>query len=306
MDKSTQSRGLFEVVRHERTAELFLYGSIGHVLNVPGISAKDVIDSISKLPPEIQALRVRIDSLGGNMLESLAIHIALKRFPGPVEIQIDGICASAATLIAMAGDTLTIVERGQFCVHNCWEEFRGGPEQLRAKATTLESLRDWIFIPVYKNRGKSAEEIAAAMDLCVWLRAADALSAGWVDSVISECSRPPIAVVHETVPGTPKKRTPTRRELSDALEPHREVLAKCGWLLVVGDATKFRIAADCLEEILGQRVNSTTRTAPISYASLFQEFDDELEKILGYRVNLEQILDYRVSSANPNSDGSVD
>ncbi len=93
-------------------AELSIHDEIGAY----GVSAKDFIAELGKLPGDA-ALTLRLNSPGGSVFDAVAIYNALKRHEGPVTVSIDGIAASAASYIAMAGDEVVMPENAFLMIH---------------------------------------------------------------------------------------------------------------------------------------------------------------------------------------------
>ena len=128
---------------------------------------------------------VRINSGGGDVFAAHAIHNQLVAYKGRVTVVIDGLAASAATIIAVAGDRIIMPANALFMIHNPaigLSDYYGADELLKA-AEALNTIKGSI-VAAYRKRCKaSAEELAAMMDAETWMGAAECLEKGFVDEI---------------------------------------------------------------------------------------------------------------------------
>lgn len=128
---------------------------------------------------------VRINSGGGDVFAAHAIHNQLVAYKGRVTVVIDGLAASAATIIAVAGDRIIMPSNALFMIHNPaigLSDYYGADELLKA-AEALNSIKGSI-VAAYRKRCKaSAEELAEMMDAETWMGAAECLEKGFVDEI---------------------------------------------------------------------------------------------------------------------------
>lgn len=128
---------------------------------------------------------VRINSGGGDVFAAHAIHNQLVGYKGRVTVVIDGLAASAATIIAVAGDRIIMPSNALFMIHNPaigLSDYYGADELLKA-AEALNTIKGSI-VAAYRKRCKaSAEELAAMMDAETWMGAAECLEKGFVDEI---------------------------------------------------------------------------------------------------------------------------
>lgn len=128
-------------------------------------------------------LKINIFSFGGSSFEGLAIHGLLSRHQGHKRVVIDGAAASAAGLIAMAGDEIVMPKTSFFMLHNSWTIGVGGADDLRREADLMDRLNN-NYAQVYADRtGLSLEDIKKLMDEETWLTAEDALRFGFATEV---------------------------------------------------------------------------------------------------------------------------
>lgn len=146
-----------------------------------GVSAKDFLNDLRAAEgPEID---VEINSPGGDVFAGLAIFNGLRASGKKVNVRVIGLAASAASLIAMAGDTIEMPENTFMMVHNPWSFAMGGSEDMRATADMLDKVAGSL-VTTYANRtGKSHDEITALLDAETWMTAQEAVDAGFATSV---------------------------------------------------------------------------------------------------------------------------
>ena len=128
-------------------------------------------------------LDVYINSGGGDAFAGHAIYNILKRYEGRTTVYIDGVAASIASVIAMAGDRIVMPANALMMIHNAWGDGRGNAAAHRELADTLDRL-DQTIVGVYADRtGTDRQKIAAMMSAETWFTAAEALEAGLVEEI---------------------------------------------------------------------------------------------------------------------------
>lgn len=127
---------------------------------------------------------VEINSPGGDYFEGLAIYNALREHPQDVTVKVLGIAASAASVIAMAGDTIMVPRAGFLMIHNVWVVAMGNKDDLRAVADFLEPF-DATAADVYQARsGMALADIVEMLDNETWIGGTDAVAKGLADSLL--------------------------------------------------------------------------------------------------------------------------
>lgn len=134
---------------------------------------------------EVGELDLHINSGGGDVFEAVAIFNMIKRHKARVNVHIDGLAASAASVIAMAGDNIHMPANSMLMIHNAWSGFMGNHHELRAFADTLEKINNSSVKQAYieKNPEINVEELSALMDKETWLSATEAFELGLIDEV---------------------------------------------------------------------------------------------------------------------------
>ena len=149
-----------------------------------GVSAKSFLNDLASAQGD--SVRVEINSPGGDVFAGLAIYNGLRNSGKKVNVRVLGLAASAASLVAMAGDTIEMPENSFMMVHNPWGFAVGGASDMRDTADMLDKLGVSLASTYAKRTGKSAEEITALLDAETWMSAAEAVDAGFATAVISE------------------------------------------------------------------------------------------------------------------------
>ena len=146
-----------------------------------GASAKALIEALA--PMAGQPVALHINSPGGDVFEARAMVAAIRAHGAPVSTYIDGLAASAATYLALAGDTVHITDGGLFMVHNSWTFSYGNKAELRSTADLLDKIDGTIAADYIRKTSATAEQVAAWMDAETWFTAAEAKAAGFVDQI---------------------------------------------------------------------------------------------------------------------------
>ncbi|MFS2106251.1 head maturation protease, ClpP-related [Ralstonia sp. Ralssp135] len=160
-------------------AELRIYDDIGFW----GTTAKAFVNELDAVAKDADEVLVAVNSGGGDVFDGFAIYNALRRYSGKVTARVDGIAASAASLVAMAGDTIVMPENAMMMIHNAWTIAAGDASALRKTAELLDKTRDGI-VAAYRNKcGLADDEIVAMMDAETWMTASEAKERGFADQI---------------------------------------------------------------------------------------------------------------------------
>ncbi|WP_108485600.1 head maturation protease, ClpP-related [Oceaniglobus ichthyenteri] len=157
-------------------AEVAIYDEIGAY----GVSAKGFLAELGALP-EGTPVDLRLNSPGGSVFDAVAIYNALKRHAGPVTVWIDGIAASAASYIAMAGDEIVMPENAFLMIHDPSGLAMGTAGDMRAMAEALDKIAGSLVRGYAAKSGKPDDDVAALMAAETWFDAAEAVAAGFAD-----------------------------------------------------------------------------------------------------------------------------
>lgn len=144
------------------------------------VSATDFRDSLKELGP-VKTINMSINSPGGSVFDGIAIYNMLKKNPATVNVTVEGLAASIASVIAMAGDTLTMDTGSMLMIHNPFTMAVGNASELREMADTLDQIRESSVDIYHEKTGIDKEAIKSVMDNETWLTADEAITAGWAD-----------------------------------------------------------------------------------------------------------------------------
>lgn len=148
-----------------------------------GVSAKRISAALRYIGAE-KPVTVNINSPGGDIFEGLAIYSLLAEHRGEVTIKILGLAASAASVIAMAGDNVQIAKAGFYMIHNSWTLAAGDRHFLREAGDWLEPFDD-AMAGVYEDRtGIKKSELASMMDSETWINGETSIERGFADEYL--------------------------------------------------------------------------------------------------------------------------
>ena len=116
-------------------------------------------------------IHLRINSPGGDVFAARAMEQALKEHPAKIVTHIDGVAASAATYIALAGDEVRMADGAMFMIHNAWTYAAGDKNDLTKTATLLAKIDGTLAKTYADATGKDVKEIAKLMDAETWFTA---------------------------------------------------------------------------------------------------------------------------------------
>lgn len=188
----------------EEIGELFIYDEIGKGFFGGGIDANDVAAKLDEVKGA-KELRVYINSPGGSVWDGKAIHALLARFPAKKTVFVDGLAASAASFIAMAGDRIVTSPGATWMIHQAMGGAYGYADDLRSTAEILD-LETRNIAGLYEKRTKNAlADIEKWMADETWMDAAEAKKRGFTDEIDgdekpakNEAAPPVLAAVQDT------------------------------------------------------------------------------------------------------------
>ncbi|MGE5553304.1 MAG: head maturation protease, ClpP-related [Betaproteobacteria bacterium] len=167
----------------QKTAELLLYGLISSTSwwgdEVTPKQFKQDLDALG----DVDLIRVFINSDGGDLFAGQAIHSMLKRHKAQIEVYIDGLAASSASLVAMAGDVVRMPRNAMIMVHNPWVLAMGNAEELRKVADDLDKAREGMIAAYEDKTHLDREKIIELLDAETWMTAEEAVDLGFADEV---------------------------------------------------------------------------------------------------------------------------
>lgn len=148
-----------------------------------GVTAKRISGALRSMNGA--DVTVNINSPGGDMFEGLAIYNLLREYQGKVTVKVLGIAASAASIIAMAGDDIQIGRGAFLMIHNCWVYAMGNRHDFAELAQSLEPF-DTAMADIYAARsGLDMVAVQKLMDAESYIGGSDAVAKGLADSLLS-------------------------------------------------------------------------------------------------------------------------
>lgn len=178
------------IIEEKETATIYLYGQIRRrniwddEYDADFISADGVASALEQTKGK--SLKVHINSLGGDVFESIAICNILKERKDNLEIFIDAVAGSGASIIAMAGKTVKMASNSMMMVHPASSYAAGNAKELRKIADDLEKI-DISVMETYKPRFKGTEQdLKDIFEAETWLTASECLAFGFCDYIIDD------------------------------------------------------------------------------------------------------------------------
>jgi ATP-dependent Clp endopeptidase proteolytic subunit ClpP len=193
--------------------EISIYDEIGAF----GVSAKSFLADLQRIPAD-HTILLKIHSPGGEVFDGNAIFNSLKRRAADVVVQIEGIAASMATVISLAGHHVKMAANGFYMIHNPWGMAMGDAAELRDQAELLDKIRSNMVGAYAAKSGQSPEQIKEWMDAETWFTAEQALAAGFVDeitdglAIAASANRPALLTKFRNTPAALLTPQPPRME----------------------------------------------------------------------------------------------
>lgn len=148
-----------------------------------GVTVNRIDAALRKIGQD-NAVEVHINSPGGDVFEGIAIFNRLREHGGKITVKVMGLAASAASIIAMAGDEILIGSSSFLMIHDCWVVAIGNRHDMRETAEFLEPF-DAALAEVYAKRtGQKVEDCAAWMDAEKWINGSEAIRLGFADGLL--------------------------------------------------------------------------------------------------------------------------
>lgn len=164
-----------ELVRGQAEDTLYIYGVIGEDFWGDGIAAADVARAVRD--SKAARLNVRINSPGGDVFEGVAMAQALRDFKGELVAYVDGLAASAATLLTTAASKTLMAKGSMLMIHQAWTVARGNADDLISQAALLEKIDGQIAQQYADRTGVALEQAKEWMRAETWFTEDEAVAA---------------------------------------------------------------------------------------------------------------------------------
>jgi ATP-dependent Clp protease, protease subunit len=164
-------------------AELLIFGPIGDWEDMGDVSAKGFAKALAALPAAVKRLDIHINSPGGSLFEANAIYSRLADHRSTKNVYIDGIAASAATIIAMVGHKIFIRANATMMIHMPSGVVMGNADDMRQLASALDTVTESMLNVYEKRTGKARNDIRAMLSAETWMSPDQAVEHGFADEV---------------------------------------------------------------------------------------------------------------------------
>lgn len=178
---ASRPREWFNVKADAELPEVFIFDQIGLDWWGDGVSPQDFINEVKEIKED--SFDLHINSPGGFVDDGLAIYNYLNRLDKHITVYIDGIAASIASIIAMAGDKIIMPENAQLMIHNAWTIMAGNKETFRDIADDLEMVDKNLANILHARSGLDIDKITNMMSEETYINGIDALEMGFADEV---------------------------------------------------------------------------------------------------------------------------
>lgn len=167
-------------------ADVLIYGDIGDSWAEESVTASKFVRDFMGL--QADEVTIRINSIGGSVPDGIAIHNAIRRHDGKKIVVVDGLAASIASLIAMAGDSVEMADNATMMIHAPWTFAAGNSAQLRETADVLDTWASAMATSYARKTGKSQQDMLALLTdgQDHWFTASEAVAAGFADGVVDQ------------------------------------------------------------------------------------------------------------------------
>lgn len=168
----------------KKKAEVLIYEDIGDSM-FGGMSAKRFADELKEHGP-LDEINVRINSFGGSVFDGVAIYNTLRSSGAKIIVDVDGVAASIASIIAMAGDVRRTASNSMWMIHDPWIFTAGTADELRKQAELLDSVRGTLLETYVSRSGADEKTVSDMMKEETWLTADKVKELGFVTEITGE------------------------------------------------------------------------------------------------------------------------
>jgi len=213
----------------DNTGEVFIYGDIvSWKWDDTDVTAADFKKDLDALG-DIKTLNVYINSYGGSVFQGQAIYSILQRHSAEKHVYVDGIAASIASLIAMAGDKIYMPANAMMMIHNPIARCVGNAQDMRKTADELDKIRE-AMLPAYLDKAGdklTEDKLIELLDAETWLTAQDCLAYGLCNEVLEDKQVAACADTQmlETFKNVPEALKATSKSKEDE-EARQSIIAK--------------------------------------------------------------------------------
>ena len=179
----------FMAAMKAKVLELLIYDEIGENFWTGGGITAGSVGAAIKAAGDFDSIVLRINSPGGSCFDGVAIYNLIRAQKKPVTVFVDGLAASAASDIAMAGDEINMGSGAMIMIHNAMWGCYGDANDLRQAADAIEKISVTVAEIYIARTGNGADVIKAMMDAETWMSGADAVEKGFATRVVEQDAR---------------------------------------------------------------------------------------------------------------------
>ena len=189
-----------------------------------GPSGQVIARNIRRHLDRVKDVTVYINSPGGDVMAGAELYTALREHSangkGRVTVKISGIAASAASIVAMAGDEILMSPVAYMMIHNPWTVAAGNAQELRKQADVLDVISEGLINAYERRTGKSREEIAAMLSTDTYMSAQTCIDEGFADGMMWETPQPPADPAARQTAAKMQSRNYNRQAVMAMLQAH--------------------------------------------------------------------------------------
>ena len=152
-----------------------------------GIAPRPFIDALKSMTGPVH---IRINSPGGDVFGATAMAQAMREYPGEITCHVDGVAASAASVLAISGSKMVMAPGSLLMIHNAWTMAVGDRNDLLDTASLLEKVDGMLAEGYARKSGGTADTFSAMMDAETWFTPAEAVAAKLADAIAEKASSP--------------------------------------------------------------------------------------------------------------------
>lgn len=215
------------VNKSEEITELYIYDAIGESFWGDSISAKQFTEMLNKVDPKTKILNVRINSPGGDVFDGISIYNLLqsKKKTMKVNTYVDGLAASIASIIALAGDEIIMGQGALMMIHKPMAGVYGNSDDLDRMINRLDDVEEQLVSIYAKKTGKPRAELRAMLSAETWMDEHQTLENGFSTKISDdEAKIAASSMGAKWFHNAPKPNNTVEKEIKDKLEGFKKDL----------------------------------------------------------------------------------
>lgn len=169
---------------NESSTDLYLHGDVGDSWWGEGITAKRVINTLNAI--ETPVVNVHLNTYGGDVFEGIAIHNLFRNSEKTINVTIDGIAASAGTIIALGANKIMMPSNTQFMIHNPWTYAAGNADDLEKVVKALRTTEESIIETYMQKFVGTSDELKQLLKDETFMTAKEAYELGFSDEILNQ------------------------------------------------------------------------------------------------------------------------